>query len=72
MAHHVTEVNSKVGHLLDEVINARDDKNRMEAAKKALEAVKQYQSFVASAHLPPAVVTSLKNSLNELARGLAA
>ncbi len=63
-------LNEKLRHLLDDVINAQDEKIRVEMGKKALADVKQYQNFVNSTHLPPGVQGKLKNGLAELARGL--
>ena len=66
----VTTLNLKLRDLLDRVVVAKDDKARADAAKNALNHVKQYQSFVASSHLPAEVQTRLKNGPGELAKGL--
>jgi hypothetical protein len=72
IAHMVSAHTDKLTHLLDDVINAKDDKKRSDAGKKALETVKQYQSFLDSSHIPPATIAPLKTSLTDLARGLSA
>ena len=67
---HIKQMNEKLVDFLDGVVHAKDEKVRVDAAKKALGNIHQYQSFVSSAHLPPEVLMKLKNALAELAKVL--